>query len=256
VKAIDENLNLPVLYVFAISHYCEKARWALDSTGFEYELRHLPPGIHIQVAQDLGAAGSSLPILVADTQVVHGSGAIIDWVEALAVDPSKRLSPDSNFEEERRVVEARLDEVSGIHVRRCYYSEAVVDHPDSVRPMFSRDLSTAERQSLDENWEFICQVMIRSMDLGPEQRIESRRIVEGELDWLDGLFSDGRQYLVGHRFSRADITAASLLAPLAQPKEHPTYGKLDLPPLAEADVALWSERPALQWVRKIYREHR
>ena len=256
MHVVDEKVSRPVLYVFAISHYCEKARWALDSFGVEYELRHLPPGSHVQVAKDLGAAGSSLPFLVAEGRVVHGSGAIMDWAESAAEVPSKRLSPDSAFEEECRALETRLDDVTGVHVRRYYYSEALVDHPDSVLPIFTQDLAASERQSLEKNWGLVRQVMMGMMDLGPEQRQESRRIVEGELDWFDGLLNDGRRFLLGERFSRADMTAASLLAPLALPKEHPTYGMLDLPPLARADLALWSRRPTLAWVREIYSAHR
>jgi len=252
----DAGEPLPVLWHFPISHFTEKARWALDSFGVGYELRHLPPGSHVQVAKDLGAAGSSLPFLVAQGRVVHGSGAIIDWAESAAAGPSKRLSPDSEFEEECRVLETRLDDVIGVHVRRYYYSEALVDHPDSVLPIFTQDLSASERQSLEKNWGLVRQVMMGMMDLGSEQRQESRRIVEGELAWFDGLLQDGRRFLLGERFSRADMTAASLLAHLAQPKEHPTYGMLDLPPLARADLALWSRRPTLAWVREIYSAQR
>ena len=232
VHVVDEKVGRPVLYVFAISHYCEKARWALDSVGVEYELRHLPPGAHVQVARDLGAAGSSLPFLFAEGRVIHGSGAILDWADSSAAGPSKHLSPDSEFEEECRALETRLDDVIGVQVRRYYYSEALVEHPDSVLPIFTRDLAASERQSLEENWGLVCQMMTGMMDLGPKQRQESRR------------------------FSRADMTAASLLAPLAQPKEHSTYGMLDLPPLARADLALWSSRPTLAWVREIYSAHR
>ena len=53
----------PVLYVFAISHYCEKARWSLDHHGIAYRLTCLPPGGHRQTANKLGARHSSLPIL-------------------------------------------------------------------------------------------------------------------------------------------------------------------------------------------------
>jgi glutathione S-transferase len=250
------ELTLPVLYVFAISHYCEKARWALDHLGVGYALRHLPPGAHVRVARQLGAAGSSLPLLVSDERVVQGSGAIIDWAESERADSSKRLSPDTELEEGCRALEKRLDDVAGVHVRRYYYSEAIVDHPDSVRPIFTRDLGPSERRSLDENWGLVCQRMTGAMDLGPEQRQESRRIVEGELDWLDGLLTDDRRFLLGDRFSRADLTAASLLAPLALPKEHPTYEMLAVPPLASSDLALWAGRPTLAWVRRIYREHR
>ena len=255
-RAMDFKLTPPVLYVFAISHYCEKARWALDYLGIEYELRHLPPGAHMQVTKQLGAAGSSLPLLVSQERVVHGSGEIIAWAESAVADSSKRLSPDFEFQEECRALEQRLDNVAGVHVRRYYYSEAIVDHPDSVRPIFTRDLGPSERRALDENWALVRQLMMGAMDLGPDQRQESRRIVEGELEWFDGLLTDDRRFLLGDRFSRADLTAASLLAPLALPKEHPTYGVLEVPPQARADLALWAGRPTLAWVRRIYREHR
>ncbi len=256
VRAVDEKLERPVLYLFAISHYCEKARWALDSLDVDYEVRYLPPGPHVQVAKDLGAAGSSLPILVAEGRVVHGSSAIMDWAESASARSSKSLDPGSEFEEECRALETRLDGVTGVHLRRYYYSEALVDHPDSVLPIFSKDLAPSERQSLEENWELVRQMMIGMMDLGPEQRQESRTIIEGELDWFDSLLKDGRRFLLGERFSRADITAASMLAALAQPKEHPTYGMLSVPPRARADLALWSQRPTVAWVREIYSAHR
>ena len=98
--------------------------------------------------------------------------------------------------------------------------------------------------------------MIKVMDLGPEQGIESKEIVEGELSWMDGLIADGRRYLVGDRFTRADLTAASLLAPLVIPMEHPRYPKLDLPDSMSAYIQELKDRPAINWVRGIYREHR
>jgi glutathione S-transferase len=249
-------MSRPDLYVFAISHYCEKARWALDYLGVDYALQHLPPGPHIQTAGQLGAEGSSLPLLVSGERVVQGSADIISWAESKAADASRRLSPDSELESEGLALEQRLDDVAGVHVRRYYYSEALVEHPDTVRPIFTRDLPAAQSRSLEENWAIVRQLMMGAMDLGREQGQASRQIVEGELDWFDGLLSDGRRYLVGDRFSRADLTAASLLAPLALPKEHPTYGALEVPPRASADLARWTGRPTARWVREIYRAHR
>lgn len=246
----------PALYVFAISHYCEKARWALDHLGIEYELRHLAPGAHLEVTKQLGAPGSSLPLLIDRERIVHGSGAIIDWGEATTADGSKRLSPGPGLEEECRALEQRLDDVAGVHVRRFYYSEALVEHSESVRPIFTRDLGPSERRWLEESWDGVRRLMIGAMDLGKDQGQESRQIVEGELDWLDGLLGDGRDFLLGDRLSRADITAASLLAPLVLPKEHPTYGMLQVPPRMAADLARWAERPSLAWVGRLYREER
>ena len=249
-------MNLPALYVFAISHYCEKGRWALEHFGVEHELRHLAPGSHVQAAKQLGAPGTSLPLLVLEDRVVQGSGAIIDWAESTVADPSKRLSPDPGLEGECRALEARLDDVAGVHVRRYYYSEALVEHPDTVLPIFTRDLAPVEAQSLEQSWALVRKLMIGAMDLGPEQWQQSRQVVEGELDWLDGLLADGRRFLLGDRFSRADMTAASLLAPLALPKEHPTYGMLEVPPRARVDLDRWAGRPTLSWVRGIYHDQR
>jgi glutathione S-transferase len=256
MRPLEKETDRPVLHVFAISHYCEKARWALDRLGIEYELRHLAPGAHMQVAQRLGTPGSSVPILVDGDRVVQGSGAILEWADDERAGSPRRLRPDPAFEAECRALEARLDDVAGVHVRRYYYSEALVEHPETVLPIFARDLEESERQSLEESWGLVCRLMTGAMDLGFEQGQESRDILEGELDWLDGLLSDGRSFLVGDRLSRADITAASLLAPVAMPSEHPTYGILEVPPRARADQTHWAARPSIRWVNTIYREHR
>ena len=44
-----------ILYVFNISLYCEKARWALDHFGIDCELRHVMVGTHRRIAKKLGA---------------------------------------------------------------------------------------------------------------------------------------------------------------------------------------------------------
>lgn len=245
-------MSKPVLYVFAISHYCEKARWALEYLGVEYEIRYLAPGIHRRVAKKLGAAGTSLPMLQVEGQVLQGSAEILDWAEART---AKSLTPDAS-PEDCREIEKRLDDVTGVHTRRYYYSEALVDHPKTVRPIFTRDIPLLHKLMVSWKWKLIRTLMIKAMDLGPAQFEDSKRILEGELDWLDGLLADGQGYLVGDRLSRADITAASLLAPLARPEQHPTYAGLSLPPRLSAQVAAWERRPTLGWVRDIYARYR
>ncbi len=242
------------LYIFAISHYCEKACWALERLGIEHRVELLAPGPHQVTAKKLGARRAALPILVADGAMVQGSANIIDWADA-QVEPSRRLTPDEG-REECLAIEKRLDDVFGVHVRRYYYSEALVDHPATVLPIFTNGLPVARRLLVTATWPVIRRLMIQGMDLGPEQRLDSRRIVEQELDWVDGLLSDGRRHLVGDGLTRADLAAASLLSPLAVPDEHPTYANLSLPPLLAEDVAGWNTRPSLAWVRDIYAAYR
>jgi glutathione S-transferase len=246
----------PTLYVFAISHYCEKARWTLDYLGIEHTLRHLPPGAHGQVAAELGAPGSSLPILVAGEEVIQGSDAIFDWACSTASETGKSLEVDPELTGVARETERRLDDLAGVQTRRYFYSEALVEYPETVLPVFSKDLAGDERASLADIWELVTGAMINRMDLGREQWNEAREIIAGELDWLDEMLSDGRAFLVGDHFSRVDITAASLLAIAAGTPEHPTYSSIEIPPRVKADMDLWRDRPTLVWVRGIYKRFR
>ncbi len=241
-----------VLYVFAISHYCEKARWLLDRSGMEYQLVHLAPGLHAKAAKKLGAGASTLPILECDGELVQGSSAIGDWLE-----PRLPEAEQSGGDREAcRAIETRLDDLAGVHVRRYYYSEALVDDPGSVRGIFTRDLPLMQKVVVGAAWSRVAQTMIQRMDLGPTQHKESRAIVNEELGWLDALLEDGRTHLVGQRFTRADIAAASIFAPLAGAPEHPTYAALAVPPGVGKDVEAWRDRPSLRWVRDIYRQFR
>ena len=242
------STSTPVLYVFAISHYCEKARWALDHFEITYELRHVAPGEHGQIAKKLGAPKSSVPYLSLDGRVIQGSANIISWAEE-----KRALTPLGGACAE---IERRIDDVAGVHVRRFYYSEALVEHSSTVRPIFTRDLPFAKKLKISLAWGKIRKIMMDRMDLGALQGEESLAIVDAELAWIDGLLADGREYLLGNDFSRADIAVASILSPLAQPPEHPVYNTLKHPPRMAEDIARWEQRPTLQWVRDIYAKHR
>ena len=91
---------------------------------------------------------------------------------------------------------------------------------------------------------------LRSRAWGSLQRACS--IIDIELDWLDGKLADGRPYLAGERFSRADLAVASALAAFAQPKEMPTFYSMRAPERLAADVYRWGERPTMRWVREQY----
>ena len=247
-------MNTPVLYIFNISHYCEKARWALDYFGIEHEARHVMPGAHRIIAKKLGAKRGSVPFLQTDGGVIAGSSAIIDWCEVH--NAGKRPSLSGADPEVVRATEKRLDDVVGVHVRRFYYSDALINAPASVRPIFSEGLPIFQRAAMSLGWSRIVPLMIKGMDLGVEQGLQSRAVVEAELDWLDSLLADGRPYLHGNQWTRADLTAAALLGPLAAPKEHPITAKAFFPSAVLKAMKEWEKRPALQFVGRMYSKHR
>jgi len=68
------------LITIPISHYCEKARWALERAGLPYrEERHVQ-GIHRMAARRAGG-GATVPVLVAGDGVLGQSREILAWVD-------------------------------------------------------------------------------------------------------------------------------------------------------------------------------
>ncbi len=254
-RILAAMMTTPTLYIFAISHYCEKARWALDYLGIDYRLRYVAPGEHMKIAKQLGCPGTSVPYLALKDRVIQGSADIITWAESTRSSNGKRLTPDADIER-AAAIEKRIDDIAGVHLRRFYYSEALVEHPSTVRPIFTKHLPLLKKLPIIVGWGKIRSIMKKRMDLGKQQGEESQAITDAELAWIDDLLSDGRAYLVGNRFSRADISVASLLSPLVLPEQHPTYVGLTHPPRLAATVAAWDERPSLRWVRDVYAKHR
>ena len=245
----------PRLITFAASHFCEKARWALDWHGIAYDEIGWPPGLHILLAKSCGARRTTVPIVLDGADVIQGSGAVIDWAESKAKDPARSLNPKAALAETEEV-ERRADEVIAVNVRRLAFAELLPTYAHVVKPALFYRTSGWRRLVGNMTWPIAWRIMMRMYDLGPGAASESRAKLEAELDWLDGKLADGRAYLIGDRFSRADLTVASLLANFARPKELPVHHGMKGPDALAADVNRWSERPVMRWVIAQYRAHR
>ena len=68
------------LYVFAISHYSERARWALAYAHQPVTLRLLTPGLHIATMRSLRAKGTHVPLLRVGREHVQGCDRILTWL--------------------------------------------------------------------------------------------------------------------------------------------------------------------------------
>src|SRR3954465_9393951 len=99
----------PVLWHLRISHYNEKARWALDFKHVAHVRREPPPGLHLIYALALTRRSSRLPILKLDDRTIFDSTRIIAELERRVPDPP--LYPDDAGERERALrLEDDLDE--------------------------------------------------------------------------------------------------------------------------------------------------
>jgi glutathione S-transferase len=241
----------PQLITFGISHYCEKARWALDWLGVDYDEIVCPPGWNIVLAKLHGAKDTKVPFLVDGKRVIEGSGAILDWAEDQAQDSSRRLTFPGALE-----IERRADEGIGLYARRLFYAETLPEAPHVIKAGFFANYSPLHRLIGYITWPLTPRIIMMKYEIRPGAAQESRAKLNEELDWLDSLLADGRQYLAGDRFSRADITVASLLAPLVPPEQIKTYHDLALPIGLIADFELWKARPIVRWMAEQYRTAR
>ena len=141
-------------------------------------------------------------------------------------------------------------------MRRLGYAETLRRFPHLVKPALFRNASSSHRLIGNLMWPLSRRVMMRMYDITPEAASESRAKLEAELDWLDTKLADGRPYLAGDRFSRADLTVASLLALFARPQEMPKHYEMPFPNALAADVERWRGRPAMRWVVAQYHAHR
>lgn len=248
-------MSEPQLITFAISHFCEKARWALDWHGIRYTEARWAAGPHILLTRRLGVPTTTLPILVEDGRALQGSDRIIDWTDARDPRPERSLTPPEG-DAEARGVEARAGGTVGAQIRRLIYAETLTHHPEAVRPGLFQDAPPVQRAVGRMLWPLLRRLTIKVLDAAPPAAADARARLDGEIAWIDGLLSDGRRFLVADRFGRADIAVASLLAPLARPPEHTLYAGLPLPPALMDDVGRWSERPTMRWVRQLYRDLR
>ena len=94
--------------------------------------------------------------------------------------------------------------------------------------------------------------MRKWMAINPAETAVSRQKLQEAIDRLNGHYQN-RSYLVGDTFTRADLTAAALLAPLHQPQKY----DIIWPPLPAEIEALSIELiPQTEWVSRLYQTHR
>jgi glutathione S-transferase len=244
------------LITIPISHYCEKARWALERTGIPYrEERHVQ-GIHQLVARRTGS-GITVPVLVTPGGVIGESADILAWVDE-RTPPAHRLFPsEPAARDEVERLCRRLDQGLGPRGRRLMYIHMLAQRKLALR-FNNQGVPGWEDRAIRYGWPLARRYVNRVLGIRPGIERQDEADVWSELDFVAGLRADGRPYLCGDRFTAADLTFAALSAPLIVP---PAYGiplpQPDiLPPAMAALVERVREHPAGRYALMLFAEHR
>jgi glutathione S-transferase len=244
--------TVPVLWQFRQSHYNEKARWALDFKGIAHARHALLPGLH--VPRVLWMTGQkSVPVLVLDGRAIADSTRIIAALEEAY--PESPLYPRDPAARTRALeFEEFFDEELGPHIRRAFFYD-VLPHADWAAALITTEFAPATRSIYRALFPAIRALMRVDMRIDATGADLGRRKVLAAFDRIEAeLGSSG--YLVGDRFSVADLAGAALLSPIVVPPQYPYAFPGPLPEPAASFRASLTSRRGFEWVQEMYRRHR
>ncbi len=245
-----------VLITIPISHYCEKARWALDRAGVGYRERaHLQ--IFHWVAVRRAGGGKTAPVLVWGDRVLAESAEIVEAADA-QTPPDRRLFPDDPaVAAEVRGLEQDFDARLGPHGRRWMY-HGLRGRRDLAIAYACTGVPGWQRRALPLVYPVAARTIDRVLEISPSTAAESEAIVRTVFDEVAERLGDGRPYLCGERFTAADLTFAALAASVLMPPEYgvPLPQPEELPAAMAATVRELRQHPAGAHTMAMFRDER
>lgn len=251
-------MNKPRLLTIPMSHYCEKARWALERLGIDYlEVRQLQ-GFHYLYSFPW-AQSPMVPILRINGETFTDSTAILHALDRRAP-PDVRLFPDDPTA--RREVE-RLEELFdtelGVFSRLWVYASYLPGSVNQILETAAQGVPRWQPHLLKILFPVVHRVLSWRLGGLQDTRVAAGLVRVKEIfSDMEARLKDGRPYLCGDRFTAADLGFACMGAPLVLPRE---YGiRLpepdELPSHMQPEVAAFRARPAGQFILDLFARHR
>jgi glutathione S-transferase len=244
---------MTTLWHIELSHYSEKARFALDYKRVTYRVRTPMVGTHQAIAMALTRSRHRrFPVLKLDGERAIGdSTAIVAALEQRFPDPplypadpqqrARALELEDYFDEEL-ATGVRAFAFFQVFGERGGLAEAIAPH----RPTWNRMLRLGEPMA-----RFLIRTDYGATAEGAER---ARAKIVAAADRIEAELQPSG-YLVGDRFSVADLTGAALFTPLLAPPGRPFLPNVAPPKFIELREEI-TARPAGQWVHEIYAKHR
>lgn len=237
-------MDIPLLWHIPLSHYSEKARWALDYKRVPHRRKTM--GVDYLYRTWRATGSGKLPVLWLDGRAVGDSTRIIAALETRYPEPP--LYPrDTALRQRALTLEDEFDEGLGPALRAAF-----------ITPLFRHDPDLALRH-LTSGWPKAYDRLRPLLPVFPTFYRLRHKIRDADLETdratvaaaLDRIERERRAgpYLVGDTFTVADLTAAALLSPLMRPREA-------LPPDLQTYRSELLRHPASAWAAGIYEKHR
>jgi glutathione S-transferase len=198
-----------------------------------------------------------VPVLVCGGRVWSDSSDIVDYADSRAPEHRKLFPEDPAEAAGARTLEREFDERLGPHGRRWMY-HGIRRRRDLVLRYGPTGVPAWQRRALPFAWPVAARVIDRYLDITPETADESLREVWAVFGEVAERLADGRPYLLGERFTAADLTFASLAAAVVMPPEYgvPLPGPEELPAEMAAVVRDLRDHPAGRHALAMFRRER
>jgi glutathione S-transferase len=245
----------PAVFVtIPLSHYCEKARWALDRVGLPYREEPHAPLLHMLATRR--RRGRSVPILLHDGRCLADSTAILEYADTFG--GGDRLYPrDAAMRREVAALEEQFDTQLGPQVRRWAYLD-LLSKPALLRAVWCRGVPKLESFVMPLLIPVARRLVRSAYKVTAEGARRSLERVRESFRLVDQRLADGKGYLVGGRFTAADLTFAALAAPALLPMEcravHPAFE--DLSTDMQQEIAGFRETMAGKFALRMFARER
>ncbi len=240
-----------LLYQFSVSHYCEKARWSLDYKSVPYKIKNLLPGMHRLTLRGK-VKDTTLPVLRMNGNYIQGSDHIIDFLDETI--PTNMLSPTHP---DQRAEASHWENFASTELATpfaVFHYSHMLETPYLLRQRYIQNGPWYGPLYFAITFKRICQVIRDLYKINQNSADQARATIEAGLQKLEQHLHS-RTYLVGDQFSRADLSVAALLSPLARPAQLATNSSNAYPAFTQFHTQL-ADSPVIQWVNQLYQNHR
>jgi glutathione S-transferase len=241
------------LWHIKVSHYNEKARWALDYKRVPHRRVAPLPLFGTVPAAWLMTRRTTMPVLRLDGRTIGDSTRIVAALEERFPDPP--LYPADPAQRARALaLEDFFDEQLGPYLRRLAWFH-LSHRPREFFATVFPDSSPLVRAALRPGAFLSGLATRRRYDVNTASAEEARRKVLAAMDRIEAEVGPSG-YLVGDAFSVADLTAAALATPFVRAPERQYLPPQPPPEPLRSFCEQLTARPAGQWVLEMYRRHR
>jgi len=241
------------LWAFNFSMYPEIVRWALDYKGLPYTPHLLLPGPHVM--QLLPRYGQrTVPVLKDGDRILKQTLPMLEYLEQRY--PQHPLLPESPPDREAAwAIARRFADKEGPWVRLAAFHD-LLPHAAYMARLLSQPYPAWARVAYAASFPVLVRPAMRAtMGITAPRAQHGVDITRAALDFVAEQTRE-RDYLVGNRFSLADLVAASVLFPTDFAPQYPAPLPQPYPAGLRRWLKRWQGHPGTAWVHRMYGLHR